>query len=128
MSVLLRLMAVLGIIWIAQVTYWMAMLQIVSGGRHFATIAALFGGFGVWAIVSWAAVLILGPIAVVQLWRLRLSGVVIGALLLANMVAVDVVDFLRSGGGQSGPADLIIHAVGLVVLVSLAVAHVRLRL
>jgi hypothetical protein len=126
-TTLLRLMAVLGIVWIAQVAYWVAMLQIVSGGRHLATIASLFGGFGVWAMVSWAAILILGPIAVVQLWRLRFSGVVIGALLLANMVALDVVDFLRSGG-QSGPADLLIHALGLVVVVSLAVAHVRLRL
>ncbi|HEX7778478.1 MAG TPA: hypothetical protein VF424_04530 [Vicinamibacterales bacterium] len=47
-------------------------------------------------------------------------------LLLANTVTVEVVDFLRSGGGQSGPSDLIIHAIALVVLVGLGVSHIRL--
>jgi hypothetical protein len=126
MSILQRLMALLGIVWIAQVAYWLIVLQFVSRGRHLATIAVLFGVSGVWAIASWFAILIVGPIAVVQLWRLQLSGVLIGALLLANSVAVEVVDFVSSGG-QSGLSDPIIHAVGLGVLVSLAVSHVRLR-
>jgi hypothetical protein len=126
MSILQRLMAVLGIVWIAQVAYWLIVLQFVSRGRHLATIAFLFGVSGVWAIASWFAILILGPIAVVQLWQLRLSGVLIGALLLANTVAVEVVDFVSSGG-QSGLSDPIIHAVALMVLLTLAVSHVRGR-
>lgn len=127
MSILLRLMALLGSVWIAQMAYWLITLQIVSRGRHLATMVALFGGFGVWGIASWIAILIVGPIAVIQLWRLRLSGMVIGALLLANWAAIDVVSYVRSGG-QGGPSNLIIHVIGLVVLVSLAVSHVRLRL
>ncbi|MGE5835501.1 MAG: hypothetical protein ACM4AI_13535 [Acidobacteriota bacterium] len=127
MSILQRLIAVLGIVWISQVAYWLIVLQFVSRGRHLETMVFLFGGFGVWGIASWFAILIVGPIAVVQLWQLRLSGVLIGALLLANSVAVEVVDFVRSGG-QSGLSDPIIHAVGLVILVGLAVSHVRGRL
>ena len=120
MNTLLRLTAILGAAWIARTTYWFVVLWHASSGKHLETVIRLFGGFGLWAIVSWLSILVIGPVAVVLLWKLRLSGIVIGALLLANAVAVGIVDFVRSGN-ESGFVELILQTMALVVLLAIAV-------
>jgi hypothetical protein len=116
MKILLRVLAILlGLVLITQVDVIVRM--VLSGGL---TALVHSGALGILTIAGWFLILSAGPLAVVQLWRLRRIGLFITAGLTGLALCYYLLGllFLRSPGANvtSIVRAIIINAVMLTLL------------
>jgi hypothetical protein len=116
MKILLRVLAILlGLVLITQVDVIVRM--VLSGGL---TALVHSGALGILTIAGWFLILSAGPLAVVQLWRLRRIGLFTTAALTGLALCYYLLGllFLRSPGANvnSIVRAIIINAVMLTLL------------
>lgn len=118
MRVFLRILAVLIGLAVAR-TLLMVIHFAFTGGF---TALAHLGRFGIVTIAAWFIILVAGPVASVQLWRLRRIGLFITAILGGLVFAYYVVGLLfwRRPGAPLRPIlwAIIVNAVFLALLLS----------
>jgi hypothetical protein len=121
-SLLLRAISATAAISIV-LTIWLV-LRLV-GPRGFAPLAGA-GPLGILTLVGWAITLAAGPIAVVQLWRLKESGRIAGLIMFGFGLVYYAVGFvwLRAPEAQTSQivTAVLAHAV-LVVILALPAAR-----
>ena|SRR5215472_343371 len=89
-----------------------------------ARLAALIGSgaFGVTTFAAWFLILVAGPVASVQLWRLRRIGLYVAASLCAVALLYYVFGFMANRGPELRLASLAVpivgNAVGIALLLS----------
>jgi hypothetical protein len=111
MSVVVGLAVLLAALSIVQFAFSGALVALArSGALGFATLAA------------WAVILAVGPVAAVQLWRLRTMGLFVTALLCALTLVYYIVGllFLRAGGAPIRPiiGAVVVNGVFFALLLS----------
>lgn len=77
------------------------------------------GAFGITTLAAWAFVLVAGPVAFVQLWRLRRIGLYVAASLCALALLYYLFGYLANRGPELRLAPLVAPIVGNAVGVAL---------
>jgi len=111
MSVVVGLAVLLTALSVVQFAFSGALVALASSGAPgFATLAA------------WAVILAAGPVAAIQLWRLRTMGLVVTAMLCALTLVYYIVGllFLRAGGAPTMPiiGAVVVNGVLFALLLS----------
>ena len=117
MKVLLKIIALL--VGIAVILTLLQVMQFSRGGD----IAILTrSAFGIITLISWLIILMCGPIAAVQLWRLRRVGLYLSAMLsgLAFVYYVGGLVMSRGHGVLLKPLLIAVIANGVVVAILLS--------
>lgn len=116
MKILLKIVAV--IIGLAVLRTILMIFQFASTSRLAALIRS--GAFGITTIAAWCLILIAGPVACVQLWRLRRIGLYVAASLCAFAVLYYLVGYAANRGPQLAPlvVPILGNAGALALLLS----------
>lgn len=114
MRILLRVIALccaLSVVW--------TVLFLVQLGRGGVSTLLATGPFGAITVVGWIVTFIAGPIATVQLLRLKRSGRIAAAILFGSMLAYYLVGLVafREAGVAAGPI-LVLCALLIALLVT----------
>ena len=100
-------------------TIWLILRLVVPHGIQ----PLVYGGaLGALTLVGWAVTLLVGPVAAVQLWRLRPSGRLAALILFGSGLLYYTAGllWLRAPGALTGQiaAAMVAHAVPVVILAS----------
>lgn len=118
MGLLLRTIAATASISIV-FTIWL-MLRL-AGSRGFGPLAAA-GPLGILTLIGWAITLVAGPVAVVQLWRLKQSGRMAGLVMFGFGVLYYAAGFIWLRTPEAPTAQIVAaalaHAVPVAILAS----------
>ena len=91
--------------------------QFASTSRLAALIGS--GAFGVTTIAAWCLILVAGPVASVQLWRLRRIGLYVAASLCAFALLYYLVGYAANRGPELRLASLVVPILGNSVALAL---------
>jgi len=102
----------------------LAVLRTVAMIVQFASTARLAalirsGAFGITTLAAWFLILVAGPIASVQLWRLRRIGLYVAASLCALALAYYLFWYLANRGPELRIAPLLTPIVGNAFILAL---------
>ncbi len=117
MRILIRLVAILAAA-VAASSAW-ELATFIYGGLF---LGLLQSGWGGWLLaIGWVIGLIVGPIAAVQLWRVRESGRVAGLALFGSGVILYLLGWLAAGPANSDLSRVLVQSImtalpGLVLL------------
>ena len=118
MRLLIRIVAVLAAVSVLG-TLWFVAAFAAAGGLRALLTSGLLGGL---TIVGWVLALVVGPVAAVQLWRLRDSGRRAGIILFGYGLAYYVVGLLALRAPEASAWQILgaaaMFALPLVVLLS----------
>jgi hypothetical protein len=113
-KILLKIVAV--IVGLAVLRTVLMIFQFASSSRLAALIGS--GAFGVTTIAAWCLILVAGPVASVQLWRLRRIGLYVAASLSALALLYYLFGSLANRGPELRLAPLVVPIVGNALVVA----------
>jgi quinol-cytochrome oxidoreductase complex cytochrome b subunit len=122
MRIVLRLVAVIAALSVLETAYFIVRF----GFRGISALLAT-GAFGVVTLFGWLTTFIAGPIAAVQLFRLRSSGRVAAALLFGMMFAYYAVGLLAFRTPGAPVVGTVALSIALVVLFAIVLTPAARR-
>ena len=115
MKILLKIVAV--IVGLAVLRTVLMVFQFASTSRLAALIGS--GAFGIITIAAWCLILVAGPVASVQLWRLRRIGLYVAASLCALALLYYLFGYAANRGPELRLAPLVVPILGNSVALAL---------
>jgi hypothetical protein len=122
MNVLLKIIALL-----VALAVFLTLLLVIQFNRGGGIAILARSGIGIFTLISWLIILTCGPIAAVQLWRLRKVGLYLSAMLSALALCYYVVGLVmfRVHGAPLKPLLAAVIANGTVVAILLSPRALR---
>jgi hypothetical protein len=122
-KILLKIIAVIDALAVLRTV--VMIVQFASTARLAALIGS--GAFGITTLAGWFLILVAGPVASVQLWRLRRIGLYVAASLCALALAYYLFGYLANRGPELRIAPLVAPIVGNAVILALLLSPTARR-